>query len=509
MSFGKEGRFFAVAGVVLVAAVFFFSPRAEAVLKGEEFDSRKLEGLERVQEELVAEGIQSADARVAAAAQAGAQVVSEEDMKRPPEVVKEEFKVISRKKTLLERLTFTLQSDLNYDSNLFGERQGRRSDFYYRAGGGVELDVSDIYKDLGFVLNYGGTWEQYFSFARLNHYDQNINIDLPGYGKRFRIGRKLTVGASAGVALTGDDGVSTEDQGVFAQALQPFASIDADYILSRKFSTDFDYHFALRKVKNQVETATGREELSTNGEDQSIQDHSFAHRLKYHLTPKTFTFVGVGYGFSSSNNNDDGSDTLGNENSDSFGSKYFRLTGGVEGKLTSKSTVSLEAGWQRRTFTSGETSENSLYFQTAYLVQLTRKWSGRILALRDTQASLSETTGLYTTTGVNVGVTYRPTQQLTLTTDPYFRWNEVDNDPSTTTTPTGALSTNTINTADEQGDNWTYGVNTSIRYYVRRWFTVHLDYRFEMRKAQPASGNYVDHLATVGVDIGPLTKWRG
>jgi len=477
----------------LISALLIFLWAVRPAFSAENFDAQKLVELERLQAAQLEDSLKSKTPETAAEPSEpppvqGVQRVSDQDLNKPPEVVAEEFKVITRKKTLLERLALSLHSSMNYDSNVFRERHAR-GDFYYVAGGGVELDASDLYKELGFVLTYTGDWNQYFSFARLNHYNQGVNIDLPGYGKRLRIGKKITVTASVGFNITNNNTTSSQDQNFFVNSFQPFVRVNADYLISKKFSTDFTYNYALRRTGNTAETSTGQVE-SQSGRKVTLQENDFAHRLKYHITPKTFTFAGFAYGFTTDNGGGD------------FDSKYFRLTGGIEGKITHKSVASFEAGWQHRTFKSGRSTDNSLYLKGAYLVQFTEKWSGQITAIRDSQASLFESTGFFTTTAVDIGVTYRPTQKMMINTDTFFRYNQVTQNSSTSST------SSTVNTNTDDENSFSYGVDSSIRYYVRRWLSMDLAYRLEIRRAKSSDNEYVDHLATFGITVGPISKWK-
>jgi hypothetical protein len=390
---------------------------------------------------------------------------------------------------------------MNYDSNVFREKEARH-DFYYETGGTLIFDATNLYKELGAELSYRGFWTQYFSFSKLNHYEQEFGINFPGPGKRLRIGKKITVAARAGISASQNNRVTSQDQNLFAKNVYPFLSVNADYLISKKFSTDFTYNFSLRRTGATAHTSSGTVAInaqpgSTSGNEVTVQEHGFFHRLKYHLTPKTFTFVGFGYGF-----------TSGSGDSQAFDSNFQRISGGIEGKITSKSVASVEVGTQRRYFKADENTSWSLYTQAAYLVQFTKKWAGRILVLRDTQASLSESTGLYTTTAVSVGVAYKPAQKWLLHLDPYFRWNEVEEESITTTTTTGTTTTTT--TTASGGDNYTFGFDSGIRYYVKRWLSLYTAYRFEVRTAKnDESGEYTAHLGTVGVNIGPLSTWKG
>ena len=64
-------------------------------------------------------------------------------------------------------------------------------------------------------------------------------------------------------------------------------------------------------------------------------------------------------------------------------------------------------------------------------------------------------------------------------------------------------ATNTAAVREDAGDRkeYTFDVDTSIRYSVFRWLSVGAHYRFEARKADRPSGGYVSHLGTIDARI--------
>jgi len=391
---------------VIVLGFFLLSPQAVsfAVI---EFDKQKLEALQDLQTQILDESSttpteEDSEAVIhtpkAPPSQKGVIRVKDDQVATSAEVYREQLKILSKEeKTLLERISMDIHADINYDSNVFSEKKPR-GDIYYSVGPGIRLDATDLYKGLGFHLNYSGSWVQYASFARLNRFDHNLNLDIPGKGKKIRIGKKLTVELRAGLQVSGDDDTSSADPGIFARRVEPIAGLTANYLISKKFSTDFSYDWHSRKSTGTAEAADG--ESTEVAEDLTVQEH-----LKYHITPKTRIFSGVGYGFSTGSGGD------GDEASDAFNSKYVEIFGGIEGRITRKSVVSLEAGWEWRTF-DARSSESGFHVQAAYLVRLNRKWSAQLFLIQDQELSSRADVGIINTYRTRASLRYRPTNKL-------------------------------------------------------------------------------------------------
>jgi len=239
------------------------SPSAVAEI---EFNPNKLVQLENLQQEILDESKTSSTEEgittrqkgpTQAPSKPGVIRVQDSQVATSPDVYREQLKIISKEgKTLLERINIDLHADLNYDSNVFSEKKGR-SDYFYSAGPDIGLDMTDLYKGIGFKLDYSGSWIQYASFSRLNRLEHELSVRIPGKGRTLRIGKKLTVDIRVGVSSSGGDDTSSADDGIFTQEFTPSVGLHVSYLISKKFSTDFDYNWEMRKMTGKAEGAMG------------------------------------------------------------------------------------------------------------------------------------------------------------------------------------------------------------------------------------------------------------
>jgi len=427
--------------------------------------------------------------------QPGYYLITAEQAARSEELIQEELRIKSQRKSLRERLHCYLNSSINYDSNVFYERKPS-GDFYYTVDPGVFIDATDLWKQLGFTLGLGCSWQQYFSYARLNSISPSIALSVPGIGKKIRIARRLTMSFDIGINVSPKVSPNTQDQGLMTNTVFPYVSMNLDYLLSQKFSIGLSYNLSASMVNNKVETAEGTETLDTGGKKNLIiYDQSVFLRPRYHITPKTTLFVGYGMGATRSNGSQD-----------DYYSNYLRVTAGAEGRLTAKSVVSLEAGWENRSFKGGRKASNMLYLQGAYLVQLTKKWSASLTAIRDFNPSILANENLYTTTGMDLSINYRPVPKWTAGLATRGRWNESEqrktDDVATGTAATGTAAAGTeAETEAEDTSNYTVGFSPSLRFSAKRWLAFGLKYDFDMRFANARDDEYFKHLATFDVNI--------
>jgi len=258
--------------------------------------------------------------------------------------------------------------------------------------------------------------------------------------------------------------------------------LNAEYLFSKKFSTSFDYRFLLRNIDNEVQTSSGKENIGDPGSSKNVvlQDHRFDHRLRYHVTPKTFAFMGAGYGFTK--------ETSGSSRSQAD-SKYLKLSGGLEGRLTAKSVISLDAGAEVRNFENPSQTDWRFVAQAAYLVRFTEKWHARLTFIQDREISITPERSFFNTTKFDFDLHYKPTDKIESVLTAAFQMNDFD--PSTA----GSIS-------EEDSSDYTFEVDTVVSYRMKNWLNFFLRYNLEIRNSSTFERDYLSHMATFGVDIG-------
>jgi len=133
-----------------------------------EFDPNKLIELEGLQREILDETKTSSEkvevraipkkGLSQAPSQSGVIRVQDDQLAISAEAYQEQLEILSKEeKSLLERISLDVHTDINYDSNVFAERNPR-GDIYYSVGPNIRLDATELYKGLGFFLNYSGEW---------------------------------------------------------------------------------------------------------------------------------------------------------------------------------------------------------------------------------------------------------------------------------------------------------------------------------------------------------------
>jgi len=464
-----------------------------------EFDSVKMEKLEALQASILEEEkgadvgklegdlVKGKEGRMEDALPSSPYItrVQDDQLATSSQVYREQLKITSREqKTLLDRFLLQLTTDVAYDSNVFKDSNNEKSDYYYGVGPRIHIDGTNLYKGLGFDLRYSGQWIQYLSLARLNRFDHNLSLAIPGKGQKFRFGKKLTVELTLGLGVTSDNEISSIDQGSFTPRINPEFGLYAEYPFNSRLSTDFKYGFSYRRQDNTSKTSSG-EESSRDGKRTFIKN-DFRQRLKYHITPKTNIFVGAGYGWTSSS-------ASGEEDSSTdknFDSNYVRLSAGVDGKLTAKSVVNLDAGWEVREIDS-RGNENQFNIRAAYLWKFARKWSSRFVLVRDFEAAGSSDVGLFSTWLVRAGVSYRPASK--------WRWSLVGQRRSSNferdRTSKGVTTARDFTERE-------YSVETGLHYKMNRWLRMKLGYEFEFQTSDEDRGDFDRHRATFRVVVG-------
>jgi hypothetical protein len=484
-------------GFLVLILCFFGKPITAHT--AEDFDPIKYKELELLQADLLEESalkkpesVEQEDATQKdkepdkAPSQKGYYRVQDREVEESAEKSREELEIMLKppKKTLRDRLGFYLDSSFNYDSNVFNARKAR-GDFYYTVTPGITIDATKLYKQLGFDMGIGCTWRQYFSFARLNSWSPNINLEIPGIGQKFRMGKKLTLRISTGISFAPAGIGDTQDTSYFTDSVRPYLGIHLNYLHTQKFSVGFSYNASAYSTGRKVQTVTGTETLDTgNKKSLIVINQSMAIRPRYHITPKTSVFLGYAMGM-----------TRANSSKDAYFSDYMRLTAGIDGKITAKSVASLEAGWERRSYKAGRSASNSLYLQAAYIVQLTKKWSASVTAIHDMNPSIDSNTNLYYTSGLNMGINFKPAPKWVYSLSPSLRWNHTEANSNIESNLNGGSSNN------GNQDNFTVGFATSIRYYAKRWLSLGLVYSFDKRWADKLDDSYVKHVGTVDVNI--------
>lgn len=362
-----------------------------------------------------------------------------------------------------KRFTQTLKYRNGYESNYFLERHpSEKQTILYWIIPSTTLDLSGDKVKL--KLNYTPEFEVPARFNRHNAVQKrqrfSPRFELP-VGKKTFLRSKYSF-------FRGQNRASSEVSNITLRTENNVSS-EVEHYLNRKFSMAIEHTYS----NTMFSASTMRKDSSS--------DHWFLPRVNYYLTPKTAVFFQTGLGLSKGGN------------FHSYNSKNFRMTVGVKGDLTRKSTAFINVGYMYKNLQEHPTpwvnNFSGIFLENVYLYRPGPKTVIQIIAGSDAQNSYTSGVSYFAPASFSLGVTQKLLKRLTASTRLGVRQNKYKPYP---VEGEGVISRN---------DRY-LNLELGLRYDLRRYISVGCRYLYGYRSSTlPNYGFIGTHAVFLEVDI--------
>jgi len=209
----------------------------------------------------------------------------------------------------------------------------------------------------------------------------------------------------------------------------------------------------------------------------SYIQHDIAPVFYYHLSPKISLTAEYDLGII---------DYTGGAN---YNSLYNQVRGGIEGRLTPKSTVYLRAGGQMRTYkTSTMKNAPDFVMQGIYDYQISPKTALELIAASDIVESVYADAGYYRSYNFYASLIHHIRYNLDLNLNGFYLRSNYPHDA-------------------QVGLEWRkrydnlYGVGTQLNYRFRTWISAFAGYDYKLRDSNVRDFQYNDSIVSGGVNV--------
>jgi hypothetical protein len=440
--------------------------------QAERFDEVREAELKEFEEALVTEEKKEQSRKEMEEAEAIQKTLKEKEKERAEakgeekEMIEEEVKLL--KKQLLglpkrDRFHIGLSGDYTYDSNI-DRRVPRqeKGDSIFNLNGNIEMDLSGKKTDFRAEVSGGKQWNIKFSEKDFWMMEERIR-----YRRKYL--KKISHGVHSRVSRYNEKTIEIDNNRTRWDSNQ---QTSLNYLLTRKFSLNGDFSLSHRLFTQEV-----------FDQDSSWQV-TMSPSLFWHVTPKSR--LSAGYTFGANRIRTKTGDT----NSHEVHVGYF-------GKVTTKSSASVDIGYSHQSPRSEDTSTvNTLTAGAGYIWQATPKTQLTIQYIYSLQNSTSAPPG-GTADGIVKDETYFYNDSITVSMNSRLT-------RKITSTLTANMShTRTKSFEGDTGETrqFTFPFTVSLTYLINRWARLRLSYTFSFRTGDEKPDTYRAHTLTAGLDL--------
>ncbi|HNV85381.1 MAG TPA: outer membrane beta-barrel protein [Candidatus Omnitrophota bacterium] len=362
-----------------------------------------------------------------------------------------------------KRFAQRLRYETSYDSNYFDERHpSEKGSIVYNVTSLTDLDLSG--ERVKLRASYSPTVEVP---ARFHQKGNEVTRVMQRFGTRLEvpIGKKTFVRGRYGL-FRGNDRATSETTN-FTLRTENNVGGEMEYFLNKNFSTAFEYAFYNRHF-----TAEAQRENSS-------QDQWFLPRFSYYLTPKTSLFFQTGIGKS----------TGGSRRS--YYATNLRLTVGVRGNLTRKSSAYINVGVIRKNMSEHPAfvkNYTGLFLENVYLYRPGPKTVIQIIAGSSTENSYAGSSYF-----LPKNITLSITRQLLKRLSSFWQIGARRNEYPRRFYPAEGIVTK---------KDYFYNTQIGVRYELWRNLSIGLRYAFDYRNSSFNSDGYrKNHVYLVEVEL--------
>ena len=196
----------------------------------------------------------------------------------------------------------------------------------------------------------------------------------------------------------------------------------------------------------------------------------------YRIFPKTSLLAQYNIGISTYDNNETNSDSI-----------YHQFRLGMEGDLWSKITGTVKAGYRYVTYDESDKNDFSdfvLYINGKY--DVTERTKMNLYIEKTSQESTYSTNSYFESNKIGTKLDHQLLDRLWFNAGSFFQINKY---PTETTEGT--------DTAKRKDTLW--GSNTGLKYEIKEWVSINVDYEFKQRDSKFDTFDYNDHKISIGV----------
>lgn len=207
-------------------------------------------------------------------------------------------------------------------------------------------------------------------------------------------------------------------------------------------------------------------------------DNMFTGAIFYQIFPKTSVFAEYNYGMISYDNNMTNSD-----------SEYHQGRLGLEGNLLPKVTGTVKAGYRTVGYDESDKDDFSgftLYGKIKY--NATKRTVINLSAELTSNESSYSTNSYYESILVKLTLDHQIVERFWFYSGGFYGENRYPDE-----------TIENFITRKRRDDIW--GLNTGMRYEIRRWLYVRTGYEYKERDSNFAEFDYVDHIASVALSV--------
>jgi hypothetical protein len=281
------------------------------------------------------------------------------------------------------RVSKSLSTGVEYDSNLFTARLDPKDELIYTYGARVGLGRAKKKAKGYFDTYYDLSYENYVENERFNHFNHLVSTRM---GYHFK---KLSVSLTN--VFRPDNSLPIRDRTELGGPTDPRvltysddAEIHFQYVLSPKTSVSLSYHYLIFYFPKASSTGSDGTTLvdSTDGNTAAVNGLSYqagtvTPRFTYHWTAKTSIYAEHGW------------QKVDYFEGGGLTSQASLWNGGLFHQLTPKTRLNAEAGWRVRKYNSDGGETKNLVLKLATSTSLTPKVLVTLWAVRDTTENLT------------------------------------------------------------------------------------------------------------------------
>lgn len=201
--------------------------------------------------------------------------------------------------------------------------------------------------------------------------------------------------------------------------------------------------------------------------------------LYWHLSPKVSLTTGYTFGAFSYYQGRD------------YDSWYHLIRGGIEGKLTEKSSIYLRSGLEYRDYRHGDSQDTAdIIFEGTYKYDLSPKTTLEFIASRHINESVYRDVSYYKTINTYASCTHRLRNNLKLTFSTLYIRSDYPHE-----TP------DMVNMGYKKRADNLFGASAKINYDFRSWLSAYAEYGFRYRESNMRNYEYRNNRISGGVRL--------